>query len=76
MPKVMEGLKIGIVGFGTFGQFLAERICGQGHEVVALSRSDYRDVARRLGVSFHRYVTHTMPVFLVNLSVIFIDIFS
>ncbi|XP_024376594.1 uncharacterized protein [Physcomitrium patens] len=56
MPKVMEGLKIGIVGFGTFGQFLAERICGQGHEVVALSRSDYRDVARRLGVSFHRDV--------------------
>ncbi|KAG0608250.1 hypothetical protein M758_8G091100 [Ceratodon purpureus] len=52
--KVMEKLKIGIVGFGNFGQFLAERFCRHGHRVVAFSRSDYNDVAHRMGVSFHR----------------------
>ena len=28
-----KSLKIGIVGFGTFGRFLAKRIVAQGHEV-------------------------------------------
>ena len=62
--KVMEKLKIGIVGFGNFGQFLAERFCRHGHRVVAFSRSDYNDVAHRMGVSFHRYVAYLMPIYL------------
>ncbi|KAF9625779.1 hypothetical protein IFM89_027104 [Coptis chinensis] len=45
-------LKIGIVGFGNFGQFLAKTLLKQGHTVLAYSRSDYSDVARELGVSF------------------------
>ncbi|KAL4321067.1 hypothetical protein AHAS_Ahas14G0073400 [Arachis hypogaea] len=44
-------LKIAIVGFGNFAQFLAKTIVSQGHEVLAYSRSDYSDVARDLGVS-------------------------
>lgn len=31
--KAEKSLKIGIVGFGTFGQFLARRISQQGHKV-------------------------------------------
>lgn len=31
--KAERSLKIGIVGFGTFGQFLARRIAQQGHKV-------------------------------------------
>ena len=58
MSKAMEKLSIGIVGFGTFGQFLAERFRRQGHQVVAFSRSDYTDVAYRMGVSFHRCVAY------------------
>lgn len=45
-------LKIAIVGFGNFGQFLAKTIALHGHEVLAYSRSDYSDVAQKLGVSY------------------------
>ena len=45
-------LKIAIIGFGNFGQFLAKTIVRHGHEVLAYSRSDYSDVARELGVSY------------------------
>lgn len=47
-------LKVGIVGFGNFGQFLAERILKQGHRVLAHSRRDYSEKARELGVAFFR----------------------
>lgn len=45
-------LKIGIVGFGTFGQFLAKRLMRHGHLVTATSRSPYADVAKKMGVEF------------------------
>ncbi|KFK22706.1 hypothetical protein AALP_AAs49083U000100 [Arabis alpina] len=45
-------LKIGIVGFGNFGQFLAKTMVRQGHTVLAYSRTDYTDVAAELGVSY------------------------
>lgn len=46
-------LKIGVVGFGTFGQFLAKRFVSQGHTVLATSRSDrYQDLAKELGVRY------------------------
>ncbi|KAJ8753186.1 hypothetical protein K2173_017772 [Erythroxylum novogranatense] len=45
-------LKIGIVGFGNFGQFLAKTMVQQGHKVLTYSRKDYSHVARELGVSY------------------------
>lgn len=45
-------LKIAIVGFGNFGQFLAKTMVKQGHTVLAYSRSDYSDVAEELGISY------------------------
>lgn len=47
-----QKLKIAIIGFGNFGQFLAKTLTSQGHNVLAHSRSDYTDIARKLGVSF------------------------
>ncbi|XP_047168396.1 arogenate dehydrogenase 1, chloroplastic-like isoform X1 [Vigna umbellata] len=47
-----QRLKIAIVGFGNFGQFLARTLVRQGHTVLAHSRSDYTDEARKLGVTF------------------------
>ncbi|KAL8136066.1 arogenate dehydrogenase 2, chloroplastic-like isoform X2 [Apium graveolens] len=41
-------LKIAIVGFGNFGQFLAKTIVNQGHTVLAHSRSDYSEKAAEL----------------------------
>ncbi|XP_010435393.1 PREDICTED: arogenate dehydrogenase 1, chloroplastic [Camelina sativa] len=45
-------LKIGIVGFGNFGQFLAKTMVKQGHTVLAYSRTNYTDEAAKLGVSY------------------------
>lgn len=45
-------LTIGIVGFGTFGQFLAKRLVAAGHTVLATSRSPYNDVAASMGVKY------------------------
>ncbi len=45
-------LKIGIVGFGTFGQFLAKRFLARGHKVLATSRTSYEQEARQMGVEF------------------------
>jgi len=45
-------LKIAIVGFGNFGQFLAKTFVNQGHSVLAYSRTDYSAVAQKLGVSY------------------------
>ncbi|GAB2289166.1 Arogenate dehydrogenase 2, chloroplastic [Dionaea muscipula] len=45
-------LKIGIVGFGNYGQFLAKTLVRQGHSVLAHSRSDHSSVASSLGVLF------------------------
>jgi glutamate dehydrogenase/leucine dehydrogenase len=57
MEELQSGnkLKIGIVGFGNFGQFLAQRMISQGHKVLAYSRTDYKDVAHTMGVPFFRY---------------------
>jgi prephenate dehydrogenase len=44
-------LCIGIVGFGRFGQFIARTFAKHGR-VVVTSRSDYTDVASRLGVTY------------------------
>ncbi|GAU11923.1 hypothetical protein TSUD_195470 [Trifolium subterraneum] len=45
-------LKIAIIGFGNFGQFLAKTIVRHGHKVLAYSRTDYSHVAQELGVSY------------------------
>lgn len=45
--------RIVVVGFGRFGQFIASTFQKYG-EVVAVSRSDYSDVAKKMGVSFYR----------------------
>ncbi|THU46758.1 hypothetical protein C4D60_Mb09t08260 [Musa balbisiana] len=42
-------LKIAIVGFGNFGQFLARTFTAQGHELLAYSRTDHSATARSLG---------------------------
>ncbi|KAI4335650.1 hypothetical protein L6164_014281 [Bauhinia variegata] len=47
-----QKLKIAIIGFGNFGQFLAKTLVRQGHTVLGYSRSDYSDTARKLGVTF------------------------
>lgn len=45
-------LKVAIVGFGNYGQFLAKTLVSQGHTVLAYSRSDYSKIASNLGASY------------------------
>ncbi|XP_039014316.1 arogenate dehydrogenase 1, chloroplastic-like [Hibiscus syriacus] len=51
-----QTLKVGIVGFGTFGQFLAKTMIKQGHTIRATSRTDHSHLCHQLGVSFFRDV--------------------
>lgn len=53
--QAQNKLKIGLVGFGNFGQFLAETMVKQGHTVLAHSRSDYSLLGRKMNVQFFRY---------------------
>ncbi|WCJ40500.1 arogenate dehydrogenase [Euphorbia peplus] len=48
-----QSLKIAVIGFGNFGQFLAKTLSRQGHTVLAYSRTDYSDAAASLGVTFY-----------------------
>lgn len=49
-------LRVGIVGFGNFGQFIAMGIQRQGHAVLAASRSDYSAYCAQHGIRFFRSV--------------------
>ncbi|XP_075264661.1 uncharacterized protein LOC142356747, partial [Convolutriloba macropyga] len=51
--KKEKQLKIGIIGFGNFGQFLAKRFLTHGHQVIATSRGNYSAVAAELGARFY-----------------------
>ena len=53
-PPRQAALTIAIVGFGTFGQFMARTWAAAGHVVVAQSRTDYSDVATGMGVRYVR----------------------
>ncbi|KAL8161051.1 hypothetical protein V2J09_012540 [Rumex salicifolius] len=55
-PSSAASLTVGIVGFGSFAQFLVKTILKQGHTVTATSRSDYTLLCNRIGVSFFREV--------------------
>ncbi|MBA0858171.1 hypothetical protein Goshw_022429 [Gossypium schwendimanii] len=55
-PLPLQSLKIGIVGFGTFGQFLAKTMIKQGHTTRATSRTDYSQLCHQLDVPFFRDV--------------------
>ncbi|KAK1288509.1 hypothetical protein QJS10_CPB19g00380 [Acorus calamus] len=47
-------LKIAVVGFGNFGQFLTRTLVRQGHTVIAHSRSDHSTASAALGAAaFH-----------------------
>lgn len=48
----LRPLRIGIEGFGSFGQFLAKTFVRQGHSVFVHSRSDYSALSAQLGVTW------------------------
>nr|XP_043631172.1 arogenate dehydrogenase 2, chloroplastic-like [Erigeron canadensis] len=54
MSSSTRSLKIGIIGFGPFAQFLAKTMIKQGHLINATSRSDYSEISGHLGVHFFR----------------------
>ncbi|XP_078436011.1 arogenate dehydrogenase 1, chloroplastic-like [Wolffia australiana] len=54
MAEQRGRLKIGIVGFGSFAQFLAAAMRRQGHSLFATSRSDYSLQCSQMGIIFLR----------------------
>ncbi|KAE7996539.1 hypothetical protein FH972_001254 [Carpinus fangiana] len=51
-----RNLKIGIIGFGPFAQFLSKTMIRQGHILRAASRTDYSNLCAQMGISFFRNV--------------------
>lgn len=54
-------LRIAVIGFGTFGQFLARRWVRRGHVVFAQSRTDYTADAEALGATYVRTAEALIP---------------
>ncbi|WVZ78579.1 hypothetical protein U9M48_026270 [Paspalum notatum var. saurae] len=50
--QLQPRLKIAVVGFGNYGQFLARTLVAQGHTVLAHSRSDHSAAAAAIGARF------------------------
>jgi len=65
--------KVGIIGFGTFGQFLAKKMVSE-FDVFAASREDYSRIAGELGVSWCRSLDELMQqrldVLLISVSIL------
>ncbi|KAF6152654.1 hypothetical protein GIB67_008091 [Kingdonia uniflora] len=54
MASGSRKLKIGIIGFGPFAQFLAKTMIKQGHILTATSRSDHSQLCSQLNITFFR----------------------
>ena len=52
--KNARQLRILIIGFGNFGQFISSEFVKQGHEVVGTSRGDYSKAAAEIGCAYTR----------------------
>lgn len=69
-------LKIGIIGFGKFGQFIARTFARQGHELHCADQSDKSAEAKALGSTFHplfdlsAFVAADLDVVLLSVSII------
>ncbi len=50
-----KNLKIGIIGFGRFGQFIGEHMVKYGFQVYATSRSDYSELSKDIGITFLKH---------------------
>ncbi|KAH0913126.1 hypothetical protein HID58_036447 [Brassica napus] len=47
-----SALKIAVLGFGNFGQFLSKTLIRHGHDLITHSRSDYSSAASSIGARF------------------------
>jgi arogenate dehydrogenase (NADP+) len=57
---VARRLKILIVGFGNFGQFMAKTFIRLGHHVIGQSRGDYAAEAAAIGASYTRDINQAL----------------
>jgi aspartate/methionine/tyrosine aminotransferase/prephenate dehydratase/prephenate dehydrogenase len=48
----LNKLKVGIIGFGRFGQFIGEQMVNYGFQVYATSRTNYLELAKDKGIYF------------------------
>jgi len=56
-------LKIAIVGFGNFGQFLAKQMRAHGHSLAAWSRSRHDEQASKLDVTLYASIADMLTAF-------------
>jgi prephenate dehydratase len=74
-PALAFPLRVAIIGFGTFGQFLAKLWVQRGHQVYAQSRTDYSELAEAMGATYVKTAAELVP-FEVDVVVISVSILS
>lgn len=72
-------LRIGVVGFGRFGQFIARSFVKHAADVVVTSRSDYTKIANGMGVKYvslenkEEFLDHNLDVIVLAVSIMSFD---
>lgn len=52
LSKINKQLKVGIIGFGRFGQFVGKEMIDYGFKVFATSRTDYTKIAKEYNIEY------------------------
>ncbi len=52
-----EPLQIGVIGFGTFGQYISKLLMGR-HKVRAMSRADFSPANNDMGIPYYSFLNH------------------
>ena len=72
--QLSSPLRIGVIGFGTFGQFLSRRWARRGHVLFAQSRTDYSSIAESIGVAYVKtaaeLLTKQLDVIVISVSIL------
>ncbi len=70
--QIKKRLRVGIVGFGKFGQFLARKIMEQ-HEVLVTSKTDYFHLCHEMGINFYNcpkvFLRQRLDVLIISVSI-------
>ena len=69
----MNKLKLAIIGFGNFGQFLATKFINY-HNIITYSRTDYSKIAQNMGIEYYNDITDMLKqkpdIILISVSII------
>ena len=80
IPIIEYKLKVGIIGFGRFGQFIGKKMAYYGFQVYCTSRKNYKELAQNIGITYLEkkdFEKESLDVVIFSTSIkSFIDVFN